>query len=135
MVLSEALGLWLSSIVRKGIGWLRRLAFFQEPDGHRLEMVPRDLWFQIIGVETYLLLPDASMIDSDIFIFEKRTKLVIADSSERKKWRAIGLRRLMRESKLSQEPVSKAIKGKPVRRQTLSTIRQAANRIKAPHSS
>jgi hypothetical protein len=42
----------------------------QEPDGHRLEMVPRDeqtlrqrrssclLWFQIIGVETYLLLPD-----------------------------------------------------------------------------
>ena len=69
------------------------------------------------------------MIDSDIHIFEKREKLVIADPSERKRWSAIGLRRLMRESKPSQEPVSKAIKGKPVRRQTLSTIRQAANRI------
>jgi hypothetical protein len=35
----------------------------------------------------------------------------------------------MRESKLSQEPVSNAIKGEPVRRQTLSMIRQAANRV------
>src|SRR5215472_17821330 len=87
MVLSEALGLWLSSIVRGGIGWCRRLACFkhgpdrydcyfpsnrasQESDGHRQEMVPRDgkrtlsqrrssclLWFQIVGVETYLLFP------------------------------------------------------------------------------
>ncbi len=72
---------------------------------------------------------DPSMIDSDIPVFEKRAKLVIADPSEQKRWSDIGLRRLMRESKLSQEPVSKAIKGKPVRRQTLSTIRQAANRI------
>src|SRR5208283_2289391 len=41
----------------------------QESDGHRREMVPKDgqtlsqrrsscLWFQIVGVETYLLLPD-----------------------------------------------------------------------------
>jgi hypothetical protein len=72
---------------------------------------------------------DPSMIDSDIRVFEKRARLVIADPSERKSWAAIGLRRLMRESKLSQEPVSNAIKGKPVRRQTLSTIRQAANTI------
>ncbi len=72
---------------------------------------------------------DPSMIDSDIRVFEKQSKLVIADPSERKRWSDIGLRRLMRESKLSQDPVSKAIKGKPVRRQTLSTIRQAAKRI------
>ena len=33
MVLSEARGLWLSSIVREGIGWVRRLACFQHgPD-------------------------------------------------------------------------------------------------------
>jgi hypothetical protein len=69
------------------------------------------------------------MIESDISVFEKRAKLVIADPSDRNRWSAIDLRRLMRESKLSQEPVSNAIKGKPVRRQTLSTIRQAANRI------
>jgi hypothetical protein len=41
----------------------------KEPDSHRREMIPKDgqtlsqrrssgLWFQIIGVETYLLLPD-----------------------------------------------------------------------------
>ena len=63
------------------------------------------------------------------FIFEKRTKLVIADSSERKKWRAIGLRRLMRESKLTQAPVSNVLRGKPVRHRTLSIIRQAADRL------
>jgi hypothetical protein len=49
---------------------------------------------------------DPSMIDSDIFTFEKRRKLVIADPSERKKWSALGLRRLMKESKLAQAPVS-----------------------------
>lgn len=72
---------------------------------------------------------DPSMIDSDIRVFEKRAMLVIADTSERKRWAAIGLRRLMREAKLSQKPVSKAIKGKPVRPQTLSIIRQAVARI------
>jgi hypothetical protein len=57
MVLLETLGLWLSSIVREGIGWVRRLACFkhgpdlsdgyfpsnrasQEADGHRQEMIP-----------------------------------------------------------------------------------------------
>jgi hypothetical protein len=69
------------------------------------------------------------MLDFGIHVYEKQGRMVVADASERKKWSDIGLRRLMRESNLSQEPVSKAIKGKPVRRQTLSTIRQAANRI------
>ena len=86
MVLSETLGLWLSSIVREGIGFVRRLACLQhgpdfsgcyfpsnrasqEPDGRRREWFPgiertlrqrrsSCLWFQIVGVETYLLLPD-----------------------------------------------------------------------------
>lgn len=72
---------------------------------------------------------DPSMIDSDIYVFEKRTKLVIANPSERKKWLAIGLRRLMRESKLTQTPVSNALKGKPVRPRTLSIIRQTVDRL------
>jgi hypothetical protein len=72
---------------------------------------------------------DPSMLDFGIQVYEKQRTMVVADASEREKWSVIGLRRLMRESKLSQEPVSKAIKGKPVRRQTLSTIRQAAKRI------
>jgi hypothetical protein len=74
---------------------------------------------------------DPSMVDSDIYIYEKRTKLVIADASERKKWSDVGLRRLMRESNLSQEPVSNAIKGTGVRPRTLAIIRQTAARLSA----
>jgi hypothetical protein len=70
------------------------------------------------------------MLDFGIHVYEKQRKMVVAAASERKRWCLIGLRRLMRESKLSQAPVSRAIKGKPVRRQTLSIIRQAATRIK-----
>ena len=72
---------------------------------------------------------DPSMVDSDIYIYEKRTKLVVADPSERKRWSAIGLRRLIRESNLSQAPVSNALMGKPVRPRTLSIVRQTAARL------
>jgi len=74
---------------------------------------------------------DPSMIDSDVYVYEKRTKLVIADLSERKRWSAIGVRRLIRESKLSQAPVSNALNGKPVRFRTLAIIRQTAAGILA----
>jgi hypothetical protein len=76
---------------------------------------------------------DPRMIDSDIFIYEKRQRLVIADPSERKKFAAVGLRRLARESKLSLAPVGKVIKGKGVRPQTLLIIRQTAARILADY--
>jgi hypothetical protein len=72
---------------------------------------------------------DPSMIDSDIFIFEKRRKLVVADPSERKKLKVLGLRRLVRETKLTQAPVSNVLRGKPVRPRTLSIIRQTADRL------
>jgi hypothetical protein len=58
------------------------------------------------------------MLDSDIYVYEKRTKLVIVDPSERKRWFAIGVRRLIRESGLSQKTVYKILAGEPVRRQT-----------------
>jgi hypothetical protein len=69
---------------------------------------------------------DPSMLDSQVYVYEKQRKSVVADASERKHWSAIGIRPLMRESKLSQAPISNAIKGNPVRRQTLSIIREAA---------
>jgi hypothetical protein len=72
---------------------------------------------------------DPSMLDSQLYVYEKQRKGVIADASERKSWSAIGVRRLMREAKLSQAPVSNAIKCKPVRRQTFSIIRQAFAKI------
>ena len=74
---------------------------------------------------------DPSMIDSDIYTYEKRTKLVIADPAERKEFKAIGWRRLSREAKLSPTPVGKIIRGEGVRPQTLSIIRQTAARILA----
>jgi len=70
---------------------------------------------------------DPSMVDSDIYIYEKRTKLVIADPSERERWSAIGVRRLMRESGLSQQTVYKILHGKPVRRHVLYHFRQAVD--------
>lgn len=73
---------------------------------------------------------DPRMVESDIFVYEKRTRLAVADTSERMRWSAIGLRRLMRESRLSQAPISNAIKGKPIRPQTLSIIRQVADSLK-----
>jgi hypothetical protein len=69
------------------------------------------------------------MIDSGIYTYNKITTMAVIDASERKMLAAIGIRRLKRESKLSQAPVSNAIKGKPVRRQTLSILRQAAQRV------
>src|ERR1700722_18227110 len=73
---------------------------------------------------------DPSMLDSQVYVYEKQGKTVVADPLERKRWSAIGVRRLMRESKLSQAPVFKAIKGTPVRRQTVSIIRQAATKVR-----
>jgi hypothetical protein len=74
---------------------------------------------------------DPSMIDSDTYVYAKRERLEIAHPAERKKWTAIGLNRLRRESKLSQDPVSKALKGIGVRPSTLAVIRQTVDRINA----
>jgi hypothetical protein len=49
------------------------------------------------------------MIDSNVFVYAKRKNVVVADRFERKKWEDIGIRKLMRESGLSQAPISKAI--------------------------
>jgi hypothetical protein len=74
---------------------------------------------------------DPSMVDSDIYVFEKRTKLVIADPSERKRWFDIGVRRLIRESGLSQTTVYKILEGEPVRCYILSNFRQAVDQATA----
>ena len=74
---------------------------------------------------------DPGMVDSSIYTYEKLTGMVVTDVEERKSLAAIGIRRLMRESKLSQAPVSKAVKGQPVKLRTLAVIRQAAARLRA----
>jgi hypothetical protein len=74
---------------------------------------------------------DPSMIDSEIYTYEKRTRLEIADTAQRENFKAIGWRRLAREAKLSPTSVGKVIRGEGVRPQTLSIIRQTAARILA----
>jgi hypothetical protein len=72
---------------------------------------------------------DTSMVDFETFLYEKPRN--VADVSERKRWSAIGVRRLMRESTLAQKTIYQILRGKPVRPQTLSTFRQAADKISA----
>jgi hypothetical protein len=69
------------------------------------------------------------MIDSDVYTYEKLTKMVVVDVAERKRLAAIGIRPLKRESKLSQAPISNSIHGVPIKLQTLAIIRQAAARL------
>ncbi len=72
---------------------------------------------------------DPSIVDSEIYTYEKLTKMVVIDHPERKKLAEIGIRPLRRESKLSQEPILNAIKGIPIRVRTLAIIRKAAARL------
>ena len=64
-----------------------------------------------------------SMLDSKIEIYTSSGKLVIADESERQKWSKIGVRRLMRATKLTQPPVYSILSGKGDRPQTMAIFR------------
>jgi hypothetical protein len=70
---------------------------------------------------------DPSLVDYKITEFRKRSKLVIADASDRRRWKRMGVRPMMRKSGLSQKAVSAIIEGEPVRRQTLATFSKAAD--------
>ena len=65
---------------------------------------------------------DPSMLDSDIHVFEKQGNMVVADVSDRKKWRARGVRAAIRKSGLSPTTVYAIFEGKPVRRYILETF-------------
>jgi len=67
---------------------------------------------------------DPSMLDSEIHVFEKQGRMAVADLSDRKKWRASGVRAAIRKSGLSPTTVYAILEGKPVRRHTLETFRR-----------
>jgi len=67
---------------------------------------------------------DPSMLDSEIHVFEKQGKMAVADASDRKKWRAGGVRAAIRKSGLSPTTVYAIFEGKPVRRYILETFRR-----------
>lgn len=74
---------------------------------------------------------DPSMIDSSVYTYEKLTKMVVIDAPERKRLKALGIRPLKRESKLSQAPIANAIRGIPIKLRTLAVIRKAAATLSA----
>jgi hypothetical protein len=67
---------------------------------------------------------DPSMLDSEIHVFEKQGKMAVADVSDRKKWRAGGVRSAIRKSGLSPTTVYAIFEGKPVRPYILETFRR-----------
>ena len=71
---------------------------------------------------------DMSMLDSKTHVYETRRNMCVADPSERKTWSFIGVRRLIRDSGLSQKTVYKILAGKPVRRYILSNFSQTVDK-------
>jgi hypothetical protein len=65
------------------------------------------------------------MLHSEIHVYEAAKKMCVADPSERKAWSAIGIRRLIRDSGLSQKTVYKILAGDLVRCYILFSFRQA----------
>jgi hypothetical protein len=68
---------------------------------------------------------DPSMLDFEVHEYGKRGKTVVADPSDRKRWRHTGVRNGMRRSGLSQKAVSAILNGEPVRLVTLRTFKRA----------
>jgi hypothetical protein len=66
---------------------------------------------------------DPSMLDPNIQTFGPSGKFSMADSSERKEWAKIGVRRLMRVTNLTQATVYSILSGKGVRQQTMAVFR------------
>ena len=74
---------------------------------------------------------DPSMLDFKLKEYGKRQNLFVADVANRNKWSKIGVRELMRRSKLSQKTVYAIVDGKPVRRQTLALFKRSIDGIVA----
>jgi hypothetical protein len=68
---------------------------------------------------------DPSMLESGIHLLEPQSKMCIADPTDRRRWSKIAVRKLIRESGLSQTTVYKILQGKAVRRYILRNFEHA----------
>ena len=71
------------------------------------------------------------MLDPNIQTYGPSGKFAVADSFERKEWAKIGIRRLMRATRLTQRTVYSILSGKGVRRQTLAMFRTRIDSLRA----
>jgi hypothetical protein len=67
------------------------------------------------------------MLDFKLKEYRKAAKMVVAETSDRKTWKRVGVRELMRKSRLSQKAVYSILQGQPVRRSTLGTFRSSVD--------
>jgi hypothetical protein len=72
---------------------------------------------------------DPSMLDFKLKEYGKRTNLFVAEPADRKRWAQIGVRKLMRRSRLTQKSVYAILEGKPVRSATLTIFKQTIDGI------
>jgi hypothetical protein len=70
---------------------------------------------------------DPSLLDFKVNQFRKASKMIIADLSDRNRWKRFGVREMMRKSRLSQKTVYAIINGQTVRPSTLATFRRAVD--------
>jgi hypothetical protein len=68
---------------------------------------------------------DPSMLDFEVWEYRKKKKMVVADISDRKRWRDQGVRYCQRKSGLSPNTVSDILNGVPVKVSTLTTFMRA----------
>jgi len=74
---------------------------------------------------------DPSMLHPNIQTYGPSGKFAVADSSERKEWAKIGVRQLMRATRLTQKTVYSILSGKGVRQQTLAIFRTGIDSLRA----
>ena len=75
---------------------------------------------------------DPSMLDPKLQIYGRTGKLVVLDEDERNELRQIGVRTLMRATKLTQKVIYSVLSGKGVRKQTMSVFRIGVASLRNP---
>jgi hypothetical protein len=68
---------------------------------------------------------DPSMVDVKLKEYRQGRKMVVAELSDRNRWKKVGVRQIIRKSGLSQKAVYAIVSGQPVRLGTLATFRRA----------
>jgi hypothetical protein len=68
---------------------------------------------------------DPSLLDFKLKEYRRAKRMAVAEASDRKRWIKTGVRRLMRQSRLSQKAVYAIVNGQPIRLSTLATFRRA----------
>jgi hypothetical protein len=75
---------------------------------------------------------DPSMLDPKLRVYNRTGKMVVADEQERTEWRQIGVRSLMRGTKLTQKAIYSILSGKGVRKQTMKMFRIGLASLRNP---